>query len=110
MAKDFHAKAGLRSMDDGARPFFRMAVQEAEATYKIRARHPIFLDWMQDPATELASWQQNGVRMICKYVFSFLLFSVFAAMSVGLFMSTEHMEHRACTGTGFHKYSQDNPD
>jgi hypothetical protein len=110
MVHDYHASAAMRSMDDDSRPFFRMAVQEAEATYKIQAKHPIFLKWMMDPAHQLASWRARASRMFFKFTFSFIVFTAFIAMSMGLFMSSLYMESRACKGTGFHKYTRENPD
>jgi hypothetical protein len=110
MVNDPHANAAMRSTDDGARPFFRMAIQEAEATYKIRAKHPIYLNWMHDPAAELASWRETAMRTYIKFTLSFLVFMIFISMSAGLYMSTQHMESRDCEGTGFDRYCKENPD
>merc|ERR1719401_3051346 len=37
--------AATRLVDNQARPFYRMAVQQAEARYNIRANHPLFFTW-----------------------------------------------------------------
>eukprot|EP00928_Gymnodinium_smaydae_P021670 TRINITY_DN18480_c3_g1_i1.p1 TRINITY_DN18480_c3_g1~~TRINITY_DN18480_c3_g1_i1.p1 ORF type:complete len:309 (-),score=49.95 TRINITY_DN18480_c3_g1_i1:100-1026(-) len=86
------AHSGLRLMRDDLRPYFRLAVQQAEAAYNIKARHPVFLYWMQDPISEINAYQDAGFR---SYLFGvFLFFSLqlfFVVMAVILFSRMSHL-------------------
>jgi hypothetical protein len=104
------ASAGMRWMTDAERPFYRMAVQEAEATYKLRAKHPIFIHWMQDPAAKMALWRDGGVRMYVEGVCSIFVLMFFLSFASGLWFSRASMESHPCKGAGFHKYVNENPD
>jgi len=104
------AFAGMRLMSEVPRPFYRMAVQEAEATYKLRASHPIFIEWMQDPAAKIASWHETGTRFFLKCLFSFIVLMFFLAFSASLYFSRAFSESHPCKGTGFMKYLEANPD
>lgn len=76
---DFHcgeylnpnALSGLRLMRDDQRPYFRLAVQQAEAAYNIRAVHPIFVHWLEDPSIEINSFQEIGYRNLLLAMFLF---------------------------------------
>jgi len=69
-ANDFHcgayadttAHAGLRLMADEQRAFFRLAVRQAEATYGIKATHPLFVYFVADPDAEMASFAEQGTK------------------------------------------------
>jgi len=74
---------GLRLMDDSQRSFYRLAVKEAEATYNIVAKQPIFLHWLSDPTAEVEAYQDDAYWYFLFGIFSFfsvLLFTVIAAV------------------------------
>jgi hypothetical protein len=110
MTDDYTISAGMRWMDDSTRPFFRMAVQEAEATYKIQVKHPVFLKWMLDPTAELGVMSASGWHTYLKYVWAFLLAMCVLSVVAGFALSASHMTHEHCKGTGFQKYMLENPD
>jgi hypothetical protein len=66
-----NANAGMRLMRDDQRPFFRLAVQQAEAAFKIKAQHPVLLFWLQDPIAEMNSYHEDGFRI---YILGMLVY------------------------------------
>lgn len=84
-AADFHcgefsggAHAGLRLMSDEERPFYRLAVQQAQSTYAIRATHPLFFHWVSDPAAasqqaRLTSFRAYLIGMFVHFMFQLCL-------------------------------------
>lgn len=105
-----YARAGMRVMSDAARPFYRMAVQEAEATYGIQAKHPIFIHWMQDPAATMDSWHTAATRTYTEQVFAFLVFMFFVSCSAAIYFSRGNTDSISCQGTGFQNYMKENSD
>lgn len=90
---DFHcgayanpnAHGGLRLLADNQRPFFRLAVQQAEATYAIKATHPLFLYWTDDPSAAMFSIRDEGYKYYLIGMFAHFGWQVFA---VGLAMAS----------------------
>jgi len=72
-----HSNGGLRLMSDGARGFYRLAVQQAEATYHIRAVHPLFFEWVAQPMDTVESWMHSGRNEFMVSMFSFFVFQTF---------------------------------
>lgn len=82
-----HAKAGLRLMRDDQRAFFRLAVQQAEIEYGIKAEYPLFFEWMQDPSSLLTEWHEEAYRWHKKYILGYFVFNAFCVICAVIFFS-----------------------
>lgn len=76
-----HARSGLRLMRDDLRDKFRLAVQEAEAVYKIQSNHPLFFYWMQDPWMRLNEYRDEGFKHYLVGIFSFFAWNLFCVIA-----------------------------
>lgn len=82
-----HVSSGLRVMREDQREFFRLAVKQAESAYNIKAQHPLFFHWMQDPAAELVAYMDEGFKYYTLGVFAFFAFTFFFVIVSVVFFS-----------------------
>jgi len=68
-----HSNGALRLTKDHDRAMYRLAVQQAEATYRIKATHPLFFTWVVDPVEEMWSYQRHGIRLYLAGLFGYFL-------------------------------------
>lgn len=57
------ARSGIRFLGDDFRDNFNLAVQQAEATYKLKASHPLLFTWVEDPVAEMVAYRTAGYKM-----------------------------------------------
>jgi hypothetical protein len=82
---DFHcgefdnpkARSGVRLLEDESRAFYRLAVQQAESVYHVKANHPLFFYWAEEPSVEIESWRAEGYKfafigMLAHFCWQFL--------------------------------------
>jgi hypothetical protein len=53
---DPSARGGLRLIREDQRSFYRLAVEQAAAAYKVTAEYPLFFYWTDDPDQELDTY------------------------------------------------------
>jgi len=77
-----NARSGLRVLSMEERPYYRLAVQQAETAYGILASHPIFFEWTVDPLFELNEWNKKGLNnwlLACCVHFGFCIITACCA-------------------------------
>lgn len=77
-------RGGLRLMSDGDRPFYRLAVQQAESMYHIKANHPIFFHWVDDPLQVAQASHQRGMNRFHLEISGYLIFQAIAIVATTL--------------------------
>lgn len=77
---NIRARNGIRVLDDQARPFYRLAVQQTESVYGILATHPIFVEWRQDPLDTINTWQDTGYGKYLLWVCGWFVFCLFCVL------------------------------
>eukprot|EP00438_Fugacium_kawagutii_P015657 Skav229954 [mRNA] locus=scaffold2665:281331:290326:- [translate_table: standard] len=69
----------------------RLAVQQAEATYNIKAAHPLFFHWEVDPSSQVSSWLMEGHQTFAAWMVSYLVFQLFlVAVAAVVFSKIGH--------------------
>lgn len=82
------ARAGLRVLDQEKEPFYRLAIQQAEAAYGIKSPHPVILSWRSNPAEELDAFHSRGVQYFVTGLYSHLIFQI-AVVIIAIFTLTK---------------------
>lgn len=83
---DPNARGGLRIFDENDLSFYRLAVQQAESTFDIASRHPIFVEWSPDPLVQVESWKREGTNVGLKLVvFAFICSLFFLSLAAARF-------------------------
>jgi len=95
VAADFHcegfsdaqASSVVRLMSDVDRPFYRLAVQQAEATYKMTATHPLFFEWVHSEEETMNDFAQRGSVNYFVGICSYFLLQIFLTAATTLLFS-----------------------
>lgn len=74
------AHSGLRVMDEELLPNFKLAVRQAEANFRIRALHPIFLEWVDDSTAVVNHIQEFAAKVFMTEALVFALIQAAAVL------------------------------
>lgn len=70
---DSFAHGGLRVVDDGAIPFYRLATQQMGVEFLRSSRNPIFVEWMRDPEAKIRSYFNDARNT---WIIGFVVFAL----------------------------------
>lgn len=85
------AHAGVRMTQDGDRAWYRLAVEQAESAFSIKATHPIFFTWTEDPFSVTFNMLRSSYQMYTASLFLFALWQ-------GLLVTTAACVFRSTLG------------
>lgn len=77
---DGQARGGLRMLEQQKGPFYRLAVEQAKSVYNIRADHPIFVEWLEDPRATINSFEHRGYSRFLVWSCAHLCFSTLCVL------------------------------
>lgn len=84
---DPHATGVIRQMHNEDRPFYRLAVQQAEATYHMTASHPLFFEWVHNAEEATTSFAHRGYQNFVVGIFAYFLVQAFLTAAIALAFS-----------------------
>jgi len=70
------ARSGLRVLEAEHRPFYSMAAESWAMTYKIPAKHPVFVKWTVDPLGDIGGMDTAAGKLYAKMVKRDLQFNI----------------------------------
>lgn len=70
------ARAGVRLVSDDDRDFYRLAVQQAQSAYQIKATHPLFFHWVADAKAAAEDYQRRAFKAFVAGMFAFFAFQL----------------------------------
>jgi hypothetical protein len=79
--------SGLRLLRDQDRTFYRMAVEQAEVAYNIRAQHPVFFTWLHDAPSLIEGFMLQGWKWYRVAVGTHFLLEAFLVASAAIAFS-----------------------
>lgn len=71
-----NAHVGLRVLNDEQRSFFRLAVQQAEARYAIKATHPLFFYWGENAAADTQALHDDAIKYMLIAMMAYFAFQL----------------------------------
>ncbi|CAE7233003.1 unnamed protein product [Symbiodinium pilosum] len=74
-------KGGLRITNDEDRDFYRLAVQQAESAYAIKAIHPLFFEWTGDSSQQVQDDERAGYQTFLVGIMAHFGFQAFLVMT-----------------------------
>jgi len=80
------AAGGIRLVEDSERAWYRLAIQQAESAYGIKANHPLFFTWVENADQGLEQERQDAYRIFLGLVFiDFFVQSGLVLLTSGIF-------------------------
>jgi hypothetical protein len=74
-------------MRDDQRAFYQLAVQQAESKYNIRANHPLFFHWTQDPDQDTENFKEDGLKYYLVGICGHFALQLFFALCAIIYLS-----------------------
>jgi len=119
------ARSGIRILDDADLAYYRLAVQQAESTFNIMAKHPIFIEWSLDPVKDMAARYHRllqtfisaiamafivGLFCLCVAIIGFSFLGRGASRyTEPYYMDHAHHQHGGFAGPGYSGHSHGGP-